>query len=515
MKNKYSIYFKIKRETPIIIYGAASAGLKGYHSLRVLNYYNVIGFMDKRSDEIKYQYGLPVWNIDSILPYNKKELLVVVCVKNVFEHKKIANQLIKNHYNNIIFKPIQIMKQETEVNYDAIDKNYNRIFNDANPNMKYDLEPIPLLENIEIYNYCDYAIISRNSDAVIANMPLSDIFVKMGNQEGFLQNEHCLCNVLALVPHIGLFKFFDGKDGDIGAYLRFCISSIQNSKKMYGDDGGTITVTDAWINNIIRNRSIVFDNMSVDVEIDSIFFINHVPSCCLDKQYIVMNSAKHRAAFFIVKGKKYMPITIASDEYEKLLNLTVLQELTDFLKTNKIQELNAPIQHPCVYKYPCKMANYYEMFINKVVFHIAEIFGWENNLKRFTVEDSIMDGGALSRCLSKIGFNVRRIIVDSTEKELCNILDKLFYVSGVEYVEQFKGADIICCRFKEIDRIENIKGAKMLIILSNDRYEFGNNAFKLIKKLFVTIWDNEIFSGYIYLNKKEKILIDNRLHIER
>ena len=502
MKNRNdSINFEINRKTPIIIYGAAGAGLKGYHSLKILNYYNVVGFMDKRANEIKYQYGLPVWNIDSILPYNKEELLVVVCVKNVFEHKKIANQLIENHYNNIIFKPIQILKQETEVNYDAIDKNYNRIFNDANPNMKYDLEPIPLLENIEIYNYYDRAIISRNSDIVIANMPLSDIFVKMGNQEGFLQNEHCLCNILALVPHIGLFKFFDGKDGDIDGYLRFCISSIQNSKKMYGNGGGTITVTDAWINNIIRNRRIVFDNMSVDVEIDSTFFINHAPSCCLDKQYIVMNSAKHRAAFFIVKGKKYMPIAIPSDDYEKLLNLPILQELIEFLKTNRIQELNAPIQHPYMYKYPCVMANYYDLFVNKVVFQIARIFSHENDLRCITVEDSIIDGGSLLRCLSKIGFRVKKIISNGTERKLCNILDRLFYVPGIEYRKRFEGAEIICCKTKEIDKIAYFNTTKILIVLGEDGYNLGNNNFILKNKMFVTIWDNKVIAGYVYLKK--------------
>jgi len=59
MKNKNdSINFEINRKTPIIIYGAAGAGLKGYHSLKILNYYNVVGFMDKRADEIKQQYIL-------------------------------------------------------------------------------------------------------------------------------------------------------------------------------------------------------------------------------------------------------------------------------------------------------------------------------------------------------------------------------------------------------------------------------------------------------------------------
>lgn len=503
MKNKSdSTNFDIDRNTPIIIYGAAGNGLRGYHSLKKINNYNIIGFIDKRSDEIKRQFGLPVWNIDAILPYNKDMVLVVICIKNVFEHEKIASELIENQYNNIIFKPLQSLMQETKINYTAIDRNYQRIFNDADKNSKYNLESIPKLKNIQVYNYRDYAIISRDGDRVISNIPLSEIYIKMSNLNFFLCNEDGFCNILALVPHINLFQFFNGKNGNIDDYLKFCISTIPNSKKLYGN-GGNIEITSAWLNNIIRNRIIVFNNMSIDVEIDVNYFINYAPKCYLGQNYIVMNSAKHRAAFNIVKGKKYMPIAITSDDYKKLLNLTILQELIEFLNSNKIHELNAPIQHPYLYKYPCKMSNYYELFVNKVVFQIASIYGFDNNLKQITVEDSLIDEGSLSRCLYKIGFHIKKIIYNDTDRKLCKILDRLFYISDIEYSDRFNGAEIICCTTKELDKIVHFNTTKMLIVLGEDKFYLRNDNFILKSKMFVTIWDQKVIAGYFYLNKSK------------
>ena len=77
MKNRNnSINFEINRKTPIIVYGAARAGLREYHSLKTLNSYNVVGFIGKRADESSgstdcqpERTRLSSWNI---LPLNAK-----------------------------------------------------------------------------------------------------------------------------------------------------------------------------------------------------------------------------------------------------------------------------------------------------------------------------------------------------------------------------------------------------------------------------------------------------------
>ncbi len=73
MKNNTGNYFEINKDTPVVIYGAAAAGLRGYHSLKTINHYNVVGFFDKRADEIVIQCGLPVWSPKLEIPYKKEE----------------------------------------------------------------------------------------------------------------------------------------------------------------------------------------------------------------------------------------------------------------------------------------------------------------------------------------------------------------------------------------------------------------------------------------------------------
>ena len=299
--------------------------------------------------------------------------MVAICVKNVFEHRKIARLLIELGYKNLIFLPVQFSNREED--YNAIERNYQRIFNDVDPEMRYELEPIPSLDDIEPYDYRDYAVLKRTEDTVVVNFPLADIFIQASESFSMLRSETLLSSVLVLVPHINLFRFFDGTDGDAAAYMDFCQAGASNSEKIYGQGKGKIEATDGWRRNIIRNRRMVFDAMNSDMEINYNYFIDHAPVCLLQSDHhLLMKSAKHRAAYFITKGRSYMPVALKNNDYVTMLNLEVLNELRIFLRNNRISELSAPVQHPYMYNYPCRMPNYYELFVYKTVYHIARIF---------------------------------------------------------------------------------------------------------------------------------------------
>ncbi|MBC8486366.1 MAG: hypothetical protein H8D45_10040 [Bacteroidetes bacterium] len=506
MKNKTGNYFEINKDTPVVIYGAAAAGLRGYHSLKTMNQYNVVGFFDKRADEIVTQCGLPVWFPEAKLPYKKAGLLVIICVKNVFEHEKIANLLTKNGYKNLIFLPLQSLKYKVATDYAAINRNYQQIFNDADPEMQYELEPVPLLDDIEQYYYQDHAVLKMTEETVVVNFPLAAIFIQSTASFGMLHNEALLCNALALVPHIDLFRFFNGNDGDPTAYLEYCLVGASNSEMMYGRGQGKIAVTDGWRKNIIRNRRMVFDVMNSDIEINYNYFIDHAPVCLLqDDHYLLMKSAKHRAAYFITKGRTYMPVAISNKDYAKLLNMEVLNELKIFLQKNQIFELSATTQHPYMYNYPCRMWNYHELFVHKTIYHIARIFKGANNIAKIIVEDSLPDDGALSRCLARIGFHVNRICADDEDKALCMLLDRLFYITNTEYVTKFEGAAIVCCSGADLDRFTSFDNTRALFILSEDGKEPMVSGFEWKELLFRTIWNGNEVAGYMLENQQPKV----------
>ena len=496
MKNKNDRYFQINKDTPIIIYGAAAAGLRGYHSLKTLNQYNVIGFFDKRAAEIVNQFGLPVWAPKTKLPYNIEEILIVICVKNVFEHKIIARLMIELGYKNLIFMPLQSSNQQED--YAAIKRNYQRIFNDADPEMRYKLEPVPSLDDIETYYYQDYAVLKSSEKTVTVNFPLAAIFIQTIESFNMLHNEALLCNALALVPHIELFRFFNGNDGGTTAYLNFCLAGASNIEMIYGQGEGKISITDGWRKNIIRNRRIVFDAMNNDMEVNYRFFIDYAPDCLLQgNRYLLMKSAKHRAAFFITKGRTYMPLAISKKDYAILLNVEVFDELKSFLKENRISELKAPIQHPYMYNYPCQMWNYHELFVHRAIYHIAKLFNSANDISGITVEDFLPDNGAFSRCLARIGFHVNRLCIDDEDKALNKLLDRLFYITNTEYVNQFEGAAIVSCFSADLDRLTSTESTRVFFILSEDGKEPSIPGFNHKELLFRTIWNGNEIAGYM------------------
>ena len=75
----------------LILYGASSIGRLAKQTVEELGY-NVVGFIDKRADEISSYMGLPVWKLEDV-PTECKDAAIFVSVKNVFEHEKIALKL--------------------------------------------------------------------------------------------------------------------------------------------------------------------------------------------------------------------------------------------------------------------------------------------------------------------------------------------------------------------------------------------------------------------------------------
>ena len=401
--------------------------------------------------------------------------------------------------------PLQSLKHKTSIDFEAINRNYQKIFNDVNQEMLYELESVPSLNDIEQYYYKDYAVLKRTKETVIVNFPLAAIFIQFTASFNMLRNESLLCNVLALVPHIELFRLFSGNGGNDDRYLDYCLAGASNIEMMYGKGDGKIAITDSWKKNIINNRRIVFDAMNIDIELNYNFFIDYAPVCILeDNQYLLMKSAKHRAAFFITKSRTFIPVAISPSDYAIILNMEVLNELKNFLRTNRISELNAPIQHPYFYKYPSLMWNYYEIFVHNVVYQLASLFSKENDISKIIVEDSLPDHGALSRCITRIGFHVNRLCADDKDKALCMLLDRLFYIKKTKYLNKFKGAHIVCCSESDLSRINSFDNTRVIFILSeNGKYPMVSG-FERKVLLFKTIWGNNEVAGYMLENQQQK-----------
>ena len=110
----------------------------------------------------------------------------------------------------------------------------------------------------------------------------------------------------------------------------------------------------------------------------------------------------------------------------------------------------------------------------------------------------------LSRCLARIGFRVNRIWTDDEDKALCMILNRLFYISNIEYMDKSEDAAIVCCSGADLDRLTSLYNMRVLFILSEDAKEPMVSGFDRKELLFRTIWGGNEVSGYMLENQQPK-----------
>lgn len=484
----------ISKKTEIILYGASAMGIIGYNSLSIINNFNVVGFIDKRAGEINEQFGLPVWDIDKVpIDYNERhKFIVVVCVKNVFDHKDIVVNLQKIGFRYFIFKQVNM-----NIINENIEINYSKIFNDNNIENVYELDEID--EMVEIYTdtFNDNFIINSNDNTTLAYVPLPLVFC---NSKVKLEDETTYHKSLySLYPHIELYKFFHGNGSNYRDYIQFCEYGAKNTSSTFG---GEIKITEKWKENVLRNRKMIDDEMTNYLENNSLFFINNAPFSKFSKNKFLMNSGKNRAAFLLSNNRKYIPLEMRNNEYSKYFNINVARKLKKYYEDNNIRKVKVPILHPLFSKLECERKNYYELFVSRVIMFLHKHFNisyFDNKKIRLKILDMLNDNGAMSRIMSLNYFIVDKMVVNSEKLNYLMLLNELFYVDNINYCSNsnYKIYDAIIVETDDSRIIRQLSNkTNVLIILSTQKNLIEQ--FERVK-LFSTYWDNKILEANIYV----------------
>ncbi len=201
-KNKY----RINKTNRFILYGAAALGKVFLDILRNAGY-SVIGFMDKRHDEISEAHGLPVWNVEKA--EKAEDIIIIISIKNVFEHQEIADNLLEHGYNKIIFLPRKCIKGE-ESNLQSIYDTYNYILSYKGKESEGLClqNELPLLQQKSRLRLSNTGIIDRKDNYVVANMPIVNIFTAQ-KQENFVY-PWAEQSIISLIPHTTLYNYLWG-----------------------------------------------------------------------------------------------------------------------------------------------------------------------------------------------------------------------------------------------------------------------------------------------------------------
>lgn len=447
--------FALNKETGILIYGAAAGGTILFQKMRKKNY-RILGFVDQRSEEISSLFGLPVYGIEQVRDLSQDEIpVVIIAVKNVFEHSRIARNLIKSGIYNIIYKPYAVLKgyggKASQELFDAhnqiIDYGYcnDGVFCKANEvESRQELQKEYLLD--------------EGADTKTVFLPLPMLFENRDLNEPRKER-----NVCFLHPHIQFFRYLQGDiNASVQYYLEYC--------EMAAKEMDAFTITDAWKKNVIRNRAEVYHQMNHAFLFQKDFFVRNAPDAEWNESgYFNLKSGKHRAAFFAARKLMYIPVRIKNQDLEKWIHKERLEKVNGFLQQNEVFELKAPIEHPYFYQMPCMAEN----FFYGLCCALAEIIGdlyYENPMDHVLDQKQIYlnvdDCGFLSRFFRRSG----AFVFDGNEndKELTRELGDLFDISVSDQVKQTDFYHMAIIQVNSKEELENyikeIKADKYFVI---------------------------------------------------
>ena len=382
-------FFSIDVHTQIILYGAASIGCLIYEKLSRANY-NVIAFIDKRGNEIDNLYGLPVYTLDTV--GKLQDAVVIVTVKNVFEHTRIANELIDHGFNKLIFRPYNCVIGDGDEQESIINCAYDLVMENQCGEIK-----IPQSYRKSSAKVSNNAILCENDNDITVLLPISLIFCGKRNMNKSIKSD---MPILFLIPHIKFVKCVLGIEKcNTDLYVRYCESAANKIDQF--------SITEAWRKNVINNRREVFVKMNHLYDVKPDFFVEQAPYVQWnEKGYFNLCSGKHRAVFLAVKGKNYLPVKMGKEDYCKWVNMDSVVRLQEYIVQNCINELNAPIENPFFYDITCNDEQFLYRLLKVSIEKIAESIyqdAYTNTLNGKTVYLDLHDSGFFCRYFKRCG----------------------------------------------------------------------------------------------------------------
>ncbi len=390
--------FSITKVSKIYLYGAASIGKIIFENLTKQGY-RVEGFIDKRAEELSFFLNRPVISIDDVrdLP---EDTVIVVAVKNVFEHDKIARILLQGNAKNIIFKAKSVLENRASGEEIRIGNIYDAFLEGE----EIDLCDITQTNTVSGYYYKDYAIKSLEEKECIALIPVPFIYT---NNYELATNKWGNVNLYAFFTHDEFFGFLGGnKEANPEYYVNeYCVYTALKQQD--------ISITPQWRQNVVRNRAMIYEQMNLTLDLDKDFFFRNVATAewnC-DKKYFNLTSGKHRCMFLVSKGYRFLPLKISKEDYDTFCNIIQYEKLKNLLEEKDMDSMEDMINHPYFYKFTGTGMAYMYRAMHKLTNYFAkEIYTREQRVdfEKLSIKDNFICHRCFGRHFAKMGAKVYR-----------------------------------------------------------------------------------------------------------
>lgn len=377
--------------TNIYLYGASSIG-KIFCVNLLNNNFRVLGFIDKRADELSLFLGLPVYSLlDDGL---NKENVVIISVKNVFEHSRIAKQLNKLGFQKIIYRPFDVLSgNHASDNNISINNAYSIISENYNGSSIID---IPCYNENDCFEDIKMPILDEDGDSLVVPVPVTVLFSDN-------KNDSPVYNILCLKSHINFSRFCLGLSNcNCSDYLEYCINAALKQN---------LQITESWKQNVISNRVEIFNQMNHKFHTCPSFFVENAPKVVWNKNkhYFNLCSGKHRACFLASINCNYIPVRMSKKDFKLFADEKNARWIFDEYISQLDKGYIPPIENPFFYDCSSSVESFYYNLIRSAADLINNYYwGGFNNftLNKLKAYVDVDDNGFLERYLNRIGMTV-------------------------------------------------------------------------------------------------------------
>lgn len=315
-------YFIANKKSKIVIYGYS---VNGRTMVRNLKHHsgNIVAFFDRNSKQLKNSSEIKILSTKEGIDYfsdQLNELIIIISIANVFEHRSIAMQLQKDGFQNIIFFPdfsfnqraaeVKQMRDvfkrvlegggfygERLLTFTALKKHLNTLFIEATTNS------ITALIPIELIHTGDQQIFLENNQ----NSSAFDGLRKSGIC-GELEKLPCYFNtpLAGFNYYLDLYDFFQGKN-ESGCDSYFKWKQAMNRG---------MELADRDRKRMLEDRLSVYQNMADALAVNDNFFrLNPVELKFNKEGYFYLVNGANRSCFYLNKGLRFIPAKLDIDSY--------------------------------------------------------------------------------------------------------------------------------------------------------------------------------------------------------
>lgn len=500
--------FQFNNQVQVIIYGAGGDGRRTVLYLSELGYH-VIAVIDKRADEIHEIYGVPVKgaeDLNNVYASNRNTVLIIT-VKNVFEHASIVRTCLGFGIHRIIYKPYPTLQGMHGV-WDSINMAYEKIITQRIGSGCF--EVIETQENM-LFQERDCLLVKNNEDKVVANVPAE----MLCNYDREISWARVPMN--HFFPIIDLYKNLlnQSNNGEecCRFFLLYCGSWLSDNQ---------LQLTEGLKHSLINSRVQVFYEMQKKCDFDRDYFEINAPSVEIgsENRFFLNSSGRNRVCFQAAKGYNYIPVCMKENDYNQWMNKEMLGKILPMVK--KKDRIFCAIPHPMLVEFPAVAEDYIRLVCRTIADHIVKHIYSNSIVHRETydmldqelaqrkltndfVGVYVKDEGALSRYLRRCGLNITRLFIGIDEEEVmfCHQIDCLLRYSQFEEIYDAKNCNWSEFKYVVIDsrmicRVPDEVRADYIYVID------WNHQFKDISNLtpiFSAMWDEKPVHGYIIKRK--------------